>query len=92
MRMLWKLGVIVLLGVAVQWVLVHAVDDIDEAGFVARIAIAKLCGQPCDSPQLVAEAEKLFQRQCERAVRELAQQRADPAPRERVLASAGVDG
>lgn len=67
MRILWKLSVIVLLGVAIQYTLARAAGEIDEAAFAFRVFVANLQGDRYDSSRLVDEAQRLFQRQCLRA-------------------------
>ena len=66
MRAVWKLSVIVLLGVGVQCSLVRWADDIDEAAFTLRVFCAARAGVPFDDPELIAAANELFRRQCRR--------------------------
>ena len=66
MRALWKLSVIVLLGVAIQCVLVRWAGEIDEAAFVFRVLVARVQGIEADDPRLVEDAERLLHRQCAR--------------------------
>ena len=68
MRVLWKLSVIVLCGVAVQWALTSAGrDEIDEGAFVLRVMRAQWAGVPVDDPKLLDDARQLLHRRCNRA-------------------------
>ncbi len=66
MRVIWKLAVIVMMAVVLQYGLVRSANDIDDAAFVFRMLCATSAGVPYDDPELIDEAQRLFRRQCDR--------------------------
>ena len=66
MRAVWKLSVIVLLGVAVQCGVVRWANEIDEAAFTIRVFCAASAGVPIDDEELITAAREMFRRQCRR--------------------------
>ncbi len=66
MRAVWKLSVIVLLGVAMQWGGVRWANEIDEAAFTLRVFCATSAGLPIDDEELITAAREMFKRQCRR--------------------------
>ena len=67
MRVLWKMSVIVLLGVGIQWGIGRWANDIDEAAFAFRVFCAGQAGVPFHDPELVGAAQRLFERRCRRS-------------------------
>ena len=66
MRAVWKLSVIVLLGVAVQCGVARWANEIDEAAFTLRVFCAGRAGVSFDDHELVTAARELFKRQRQR--------------------------
>jgi len=66
MRLVFKLAVVVLLGVLVQCGLVRFVGTLDEGLFVVRVMVAQAQGATLDDEMIMDEAVRLFERQCRR--------------------------
>ena len=67
MRLVLKLGAIVMLGVLAQCAFVRFVDTFDEGLFVVRIMVAQARGAEIDDETIMDEGRRLFERQCMRA-------------------------
>ncbi|MDQ3440801.1 MAG: hypothetical protein M3478_10680 [Planctomycetota bacterium] len=66
MRLILKLSAILLLGVLAQCAIARCANELDGAAFVARVFVAQVRGAPADDYDLVIEASRLLERQCER--------------------------
>ena len=69
MRIIWKLSLIVALGVVLQQMLTVSVADLDDAQFTARVWSNTLCGHPTDT-ELAAAADRLRDRDYARHFRD----------------------
>ena len=67
MRLIFKLGAIVMLGVLAQCAVVRFVDTLDEGLFVIRVMVSQARGAEVDDEMIMDEGRRLFERQCMRA-------------------------
>ena len=66
MRLILKLGAIVMLGVLAQCAVVRFVDTLDEGLFVVRVMVAQARGAAVNDEMIMDEAKRLAERQWRR--------------------------